>query len=98
MRNSSIVTSEMGVATLTLAAEDFQQPKHNFYNNLFLSLSGIRKDGVSSVTFATPASSFFVPSVATWGKSLKNTLTLGGRLMYNTSPTLHNPVATKLIN
>ena len=80
MKNHGIVNIEMGVATLSIAAEVFQQPKHNFYNNLFLSLSGIRKDGVSILTFATPASSFFVPSVATWGKSLK-TLSIGGRLM-----------------
>lgn len=81
MRNSIIVNVEMGVATLAQTAEVFSQPKHNFYNNLFLSLSGIRKDGVSCATFATPTSSFFVPSVATWGKSLKNTYAQGGRLM-----------------
>ena len=82
LKNDGIVISEMGVATLAQTAEVFQQPKHNFYNNLFSwSLSGIRKDGVSCATFATPASSFFVPSVATWGKSLKNTYAQGGRLM-----------------
>lgn len=80
MKNSIIVNVEMGVTTRTVAAEVFSQPKHNFYNNLFLSLLGIRKDGVSTVTFVTPASSFFVPSVTTWGKSQK-TLTVGGMAM-----------------
>ena len=83
MKKYGIVNLEMGVTTLTLAAEDFQQPKHIFYYNspfYLRSLSGIRKDGVSSVTFVTPAGSFFVPSVTRWGKSRK-TLTLGGRLM-----------------
>ena len=81
LKNDGIVISEMGVETLITAAEVFQQPKHNFYNNLFsLSLSGIRKDGVSVITFSTPASSFFVPIVESRGKSLKTFIT-GGRLM-----------------
>ena len=83
MKKYGIVNLEMGVATLNVAAEDFQQPKDNFYSNspfYLRSLSGIRKDGVSTFTFATPAGSFFVPSVARWGKSRK-TLNVGGRLM-----------------
>ena len=64
MKKYGIVNLEMGVATLEIAAEDFQQPKHIFYYNspfYLRSLSGIRKDGVSISTFATPAGSFFVP-------------------------------------
>lgn len=80
MKKHSIVNVEMGVETLAQTAEVFYQPKHNFYN-LFLSLSGIRKDGVSCATFSTPASSFFVPIVESRGKSLKNTYAQGGRLM-----------------
>lgn len=83
MKKYGIVNLEMGVTTLAIAAEDFQQPKDIFYYNspfYLRSLLGNRKVGVSIATFVTPAGSFFVPSVTRWGKSRK-TLAIGGRLM-----------------
>ena len=90
LKNDDIIIDESGVTTQTQAAVCFRQggnlPKiHSSSICSFLSLSGIRKDGVSCVTFVTPAGSFFVPDVTIRGKSRK-TLTQGGRLMpYNTT-------------
>lgn len=85
LKNDDIIIGESGVTTQTQAAVCFRQggnlPKiHTSSLCSFLSLSGIRKDGVSCVTFVTPAGSFFVPDVTIRGKSRK-TLTQGGRLM-----------------
>lgn len=91
MKKQAIFNLKSGVATQITAAACFRQggnlPKIHSTRSLcsFLGLSGIRKDGVSVITFATPAGSFFVPVVANGGKSRKSLIT-GGRLMpYNTT-------------
>lgn len=91
LKNDDIIIDESGVTTQQEAAVCFRQGGNLLKNILtassckFLSLSGIRKDGVSSCTFVTPTGSFFVPDVTIGGKSRK-TLQEGGRLMpYNTT-------------
>lgn len=86
LKNDDIIINAMGVTTQQTAA-DCSQKGGNLLKNIlkassckFLSLSGIRKDGVSVCTFVTPAGSFFVPDVTIGGKSRK-TFQTGGRLM-----------------
>lgn len=85
MQKSAIIYGNWASKTHTREAACFLKggnlPKiYSQPHYAFLSLQGIRKDGVPCVTFSTPAGSFFIPAVESRERAVKP-LTHGGRLM-----------------